>query len=81
MSKPMSVIYELHEKGNIERKAIYALEPKKALICYIRQQQNDHNTWEYPENIKGIRESQIAPNHFYYEQPNTVLAAYPYKAL
>lgn len=79
MSKPVSVIYELNEKGNIERKAMYTLEPKKALVCYIMQQQNNYNTWEYPENIKGIRESQTAPNHFYYDQQNTVLAAYPFK--
>lgn len=53
-----SLIFEMDEKtGNIERKAEYSLDPKKALICYIEQKKGNFDTWEYPEHIDGMRES------------------------
>lgn len=37
------------------------------------------NTWEYPETIKGMRESDTVPDHWYYDDfmGRRVLAAYP----
>lgn len=77
MSKQTSMIYEMNERGDVTRKAMYTLDAKKALICYVMQKQNNYNTWDYPNDLKGIRESDKAPEHFYYDYNGLVLAAYP----
>jgi hypothetical protein len=73
----MTTIYELNSEGNIIEKAQYTIEPKKALIAYIMQAKKNNNTWQYPEHIDGIKESQTKRNHYYYDMGNIVLAAYP----
>jgi len=77
----MTNIFVMDEQsGKIMRKATYSLDPKKALICYIEQTiSKNFNTWEYPEDIAGIRESKKAANHFYYDdiKHNLIIAAYP----
>lgn len=78
----MTQIYEMNERtGHIENKASYSLDPKSAIIAYIEQKHGNMNTWEYPRNISGIRESQTVKNHYYYNDiPNgVIIASYPYK--
>lgn len=80
--RDMTLIYELKE-GNPEivKKAEYSIEPKKALIAYVMQNIfHNFNTWSYPDEIKGLRESDTIKNHWYYDdfQGRRVLAAYPY---
>ena len=75
-------VYSMDEKsGVIIIVADYSIEPKKALIAYVMQQQGDWNTWTYPDHIEGIRESAKAKNHYYYDDlaNNRILAAYPNK--
>ncbi len=77
----MSLIFELKE-GNpdVRKVAIYSLSPKKALIAYIMQNIfHNMNTWEYPETIKGMRQSDTVPDHWYYDdfKGRRVLSAYP----
>lgn len=70
----VTMIYELSEKGVITKKAEYCLEPKSALVAYIRQKARDWNTWDYPDTLPGMR--QVAGN-YYYDDGTTVIAAYP----
>lgn len=77
----MSLIFELKE-GNpdVRKVAIYSLSPKKALIAYIMQNIfHNMNTWEYPETIKGMRQSDTVLDHWYYDdfKGRRVLSAYP----
>ena len=75
----LTLIYEMDEKtGNIEKKSEYTIEGKKALIAYIMQLQKNFNTWDYPNDIKGIRESKVKKNHFYFDdnKRNIIIAAY-----
>lgn len=75
-----SIIYELNENGKIEEKAIYTVDAKQALINYIMQfLKNNHNTWTYPTDIEGIRESKTKQNHYYYDYNNIVIGSYPSK--
>lgn len=57
----------------------YSVEPKKALIAFLRQQDGDYHTWDYPDNIKGIRESLTKEDHWYYDdiKNKRIIAAYP----
>lgn len=77
----VSLIYELREGDpNIRKKAIYTIEPKKALISYVMQEIfGNYNTWEYPEELKGMRESDTVKDHWYYDdyKGRRVIAAYP----
>ena len=73
----ISIIYELNENGNIAKKAIYSLNTKQALIAYIMQKQNNFNTWEYPTELEGIRESKTKQNHYYFDYNNIVISSYP----
>ena len=76
-----SLIYELREGDpNIRKKAIYTIEPKEALISYVMQEIfGNYNTWEYPEELKGMRESDTVKDHWYYDdyKGRRVIAAYP----
>lgn len=77
----LSMIYELKE-GNLDmrKKAEYAIEPKKALIAYVMQNIfGNYNTWEYPENLKGMRESDTIKDHWYYDdfKGRRVIVSYP----
>ena len=77
----MTQIYEMNEKtGHIDKKAVYSLEPKAALIAYIEQKHGNMNTWEYPKGIEGIRESPTLKDHFYFDDiPNgIIISSYPY---
>ena len=77
----LSLIYELKEGNpNMRKIAAYSISPKKALICYIMQYiYNDFNTWEYPEELDGIRASDTVKDHWYYDDipGRRVIAAYP----
>lgn len=76
----MSTIFTLDEEtGVIKRQSTYSLPPKKALIAFIRQSENDFNTWTYPDHIDGIRESNVAKDHYYWDDFDNkrVVAAYP----
>lgn len=76
--KNLSLIYELDEQGNIQKKAEYTVTSKQALINYIMQfKKKNFNTWTYPETLPGIRESKTVKNHWYYDQDNIVIASYP----
>ena len=76
-----TIIYELKENGdgNINKIAEYTLHPKDALVCFIMQSRKNFNTWDYPKEIKGMRESNTTPNHWYFDDDvnERVLAAYP----
>lgn len=84
----MSKILSLKEgESGIKELAIYSLPPKKAMVCFIEQFiRKNFNTWEYPEEIEGMRESTTVGNHWYYDVPkmdgngisfDTAFAAYP----
>ena len=81
-----TVIWKLEEGDpNMQQVAVFTLPPKEALVAYIKQNiENNYNTWEYPEIIKGMRESDTLADHWYYDvfkqrngEYNGVLAAYP----
>ena len=81
-----SIIYTLTEgEPGVRKRVEYTLPPKQALVCYVEQYINNNwNTWEYPEEIKGMRESQTVKDHWYYDvfrkrlsDKNMVVAAYP----
>lgn len=77
-----SVIYEVKEGDpNIQKKAVYSLPPKAALVAYIMQYvHRDWNTGNYPETLDGMHEGAY-PGRWYYalvsKGQNTVVAAYP----
>ena len=81
------MIYRLTEgsSGRLEKVAEYSLSPKKALVAFIKQSiEGDMQTWRYPEEIAGMRESQTVPDHWYFDHfakdatdRNYVLASYP----
>ena len=74
----ISIIYELNENGDVTEKARYSIDTKQALIAYIMQKQNNFNTWEYPTELKGIRESKTKQNHYYFDyNENIVIGSYP----
>ena len=76
----MTNIFTMDEQsGKIMRTASYSLDPKQALIAYVMQSRGNMNTWEYPTDLQGIRESTKAANHFYYDdiKHNLIIAAYP----
>lgn len=82
----VTIIYTLTEgEPDIRKRAEYTLPPKKALVCFIEQFINKNfNTWEYPEEIKGMRESETVKDHWYFDvfskslgDKNMVVAAYP----
>ena len=77
----MTCIFEL-KVGDpaIRKKAEYSIAPKKALVAFVMQNvYHNYNTWEYPEQIKGMRESDTVKDHWYYDDfsGRRVLAAYP----
>ena len=76
-----TIIYELRENGdgNIDKIAEYTLSPKAALVCFIMQSRKNFNTWDYPQEIQGMRQSKAIPNHWYFDDGvnKRVLAAYP----
>lgn len=73
----ISTIYKLDEQNHMERVATYSVPPKQAMVNYIMQFINKNfNTWEYPEIIKGMRQSKLVPSNWYYDNNNEVLAAY-----
>ena len=80
-----SVIYKLEKGKSMVKVAEYTQPPKKALINFIMQYiKHNWNTYTYPDDIEGIRESQTIPEHYYYDvfkrrngNENAVYAAYP----
>lgn len=75
-----SMIYECDSNGKISKLAEYSVEPEQALINYIQQYvKGNWNTVNYPKHMKGICESRIKKDHFYFDDipNNRVLAAYP----
>ena len=77
----MTEIWELKEgDGDMHRVATFSIPPKQALVAYIMQTiEKDFSTWQYPEKIAGMRESQTVADHWYYDDfaRRRVLAAYP----
>ena len=82
----MSTIWMLEEGDpNPKLVAEYSLPPKAALVAYVEQKyRNNLNTWEYPEQLEGMRESSTLADHWYYDlfktrgdKINAVVAAYP----
>jgi hypothetical protein len=66
--------------GKITRQATYSTDSKQSLINFIMQDiRGNYNTWEYPTNIEGIRESPTVANHYYYDdmKNNRIIASYP----
>ena len=75
-----AMIYELKETcGTMNKLAEYTLDPKDALVSFIMQSRKNFNTWDYPKEIKGMWQSNMAPNHWYFDDFDNkrVLAAYP----
>ena len=81
-SVPLSFIFELKENGDggVRKIAEYTLPPKKAMVNFIMQSRGNYNTWEYPETIKGIRQSDTVPDLWYFDDiaNKRVLASYPF---
>ncbi len=82
----MSTIWVLKDGDpDMKKVAEYSLPPKAALVAYIEQNINNNlNTWEYPEHIEGMRESELLADHWYFDlwksrgaEFNGVVAAYP----
>jgi hypothetical protein len=72
-----SKIIELKANGEQEEKALYSLSPKKALIAYVMQNiKRNNNTWDYPEELEGIKESGTKSNVFYYDDGNVVIGSF-----
>lgn len=75
------------EEGNTELRKVaeYALSPKQALVAYIKQTlEKNFNTWEYPEIVEGMRQSDTVADHWYFDKfkrkyggRDAVIAAYP----
>jgi hypothetical protein len=75
-----SVIVALDENGNIYDCAIYSLNPKSALIAFIMQTFDcNYQTYDYPDTIKGMWESNINKNHWYWEDGNVIYGSYERK--
>ena len=76
-----SIIYEVKEGSpEIKKKAYYSLDPKSALVSYIRQSiYKDYNTARYPSIILGMRESDTVMDHWYYDDilGKRVICSYP----
>jgi hypothetical protein len=63
--------------GEIKEAAIYSIEAKKALVCFIKQNINhDYNSWLYPDMIPGMYESKTRKNTWYYENDDYIIQAY-----
>lgn len=61
-----TLVYEVNlTEGERTHEAVYTLPVKKALIAYLQQRQGNHNTWQYPEDMDGIRKS-IKPRTLFY---------------
>ena len=62
-----TTILEMDEQsGTITKTAVYSLPVKSALIAYYEQEvKKNWNTWEYPQDMPGIRESAKAANVLY----------------
>ena len=81
-----STIWVLEEGDpNMRMVAKYSKPPKEALICWIQQNIcKNPNTWQYPDDMKGLRESSTLSDHWYFDLfksrgdiMNGVVAAYP----
>ncbi|MCD8109258.1 MAG: hypothetical protein LUE14_04050 [Clostridiales bacterium] len=77
----MTDIYELKEGStDMRRVATYSIPPKVAMVAYVEQEIfHNRHSWEYPEILPGMRESDTVPDHWYYDavNPHRVIAAYP----
>lgn len=82
----ISTIFILEEGDpDIKKVAEYSKEPKQALICWLQQNIcHNYNTWQYPEEMIGMRESDTLPDHWYFDlfksrgdSMNAVVCAYP----
>jgi len=73
-----TIIRVMDEKtGQITVGAIYTLNPKKAMVCFIEQYINkNQNWWTYPEIITGMKESLIRPDTWNYDNGDIILQAY-----
>lgn len=80
-----SMIWILEEGKGYRCAAEYSLPPKAAMVAYIKQYvENNWNTWEYPDVIEGMRESDTVADHWYFDlykskgaKMNANIAAYP----
>lgn len=77
-----SEIFILPDGGTPERKAIYTLEPKKALVAFVEQAKGNFYTWKYPEELPGMWESGIKKGAWYFNDTgkHRTIAAFPCQA-
>lgn len=55
-----SFVYELKtESKEVNLLATYCFDSKKAMVSFIKEQEGDFNTCNYPNIIEGMRESKI----------------------
>jgi hypothetical protein len=74
----MTDIFTLDKEIKFE--ASYSISPKEALVAFIMQTIfKNFNTWEYPEIIEGMWESETVPNHWYYNHGQVAIIANPRK--
>ena len=77
----VSNINVLYDDGRMkENVAVYILDAKEALVCYIKQFiENDFNTWQYPEMIEGMHKSNKRKNTWYYDHEDMHIQSYQKK--
>ena len=73
-----SLVYEVkNDNGQINKLATYSVDAKKAMIAFIRQQENDYNTNSYPSIIEGMRKTPIKNGWLYDDLINNrILVSY-----
>ena len=66
-----SLVYEVkNDSGKINKLATYSVDAKKAMIAFIKQQENDYNTTNYPSIIEGMRKTPIKKGWLYDDLKN-----------
>lgn len=72
-----SIINEMNvETGEVRTVAEYSCSTKEALIAYVMQQKKNNNTWDYPDYLEGMRESDIVKGTYYYTLGNVILQSF-----
>ena len=74
-----SLIFEVrNDNGKVNQLATYSVDAKKAMVAFVKQQENDYNIVNYPDIIKGMRKSPIKKSGWLYDdlKNNRVLVSY-----
>ncbi len=74
-------ICKLTTYGDVINVCEYSIEPKPAMVAYLMQTiHHNYNTWQYPEVIDGMYQSNVCPDNWYYDMPDGgCIAAYGYR--